>query len=877
MRLTRGALPITETIGILRDVARALAFAHAHGVVHRDIKPDNVMLAERHALIVDFGVAKAMSDARTTHALTSVGISVGTPAYMAPEQAAGDREADNRVDIYAAGITAYEMLTGRTPFSGSPQSVLGAHISQAPRPVTELRPDTPPALAAIVMRCLEKSPAARYQSAAELLGAIEALTTPSIGTESPMRALVATPGGRRRLTLVGVAVVLLIAGAAYALTARSRRARWVRTVGVPAVARLAEAGILDSAWTMANRVAAIAPHDSALDALWPRFSTKVVFRSEPSGASVYRTWYNDSTAWELVGTTPTDSVRVPNALTRYRIEKPGYRPVFAAHLPATSVLPQVMLTARPFILERSDAPNPEMVRIPGEPDAAAGVYGLGHETAVSLGDFFIDRNEVTNTQYKAFVDAGGYAKHEYWDQQFIKDGKPLSWEDGIRLFVDRTGRSGPSTWEAGAPPAGQEDFPVAGVSWYEASAYAKFSGKMLPTVFHWAQAATVNTAGSVVPHSNLQSRGLAAGSHFAGMGPYGTFDMAGNVREWCLNAVGDKRFILGGGWNDEPYTFTDAFAQEPFDRSPTNGIRLMKLIAAEPQLASTARPMKTAYRDYAKETPAPDLLFDTYRRMYDYDQAPLDAKLTSVDSTGADWTVERVSYAAAYGHERIPALLFLPKRHQSPYQVVVNFPGSYAISAQSSDDIIRRWMAGLDFIIRSGRAVLLPIYKSTYERNDSLSNDSPDLTNFYRDHVLMWGRDLRRSVDYLGKRPDIDTTKIAYYGLSWGAALGPIMLAIEPRFKTAVLFVAGLGMERGKPEVDPINFLPRVTVPVLMLNGKYDHFFPVETSQKPFYRLLGTPPDRKRYVVYEGGHSVPREKLISETLVWLDRYLGPVR
>jgi pimeloyl-ACP methyl ester carboxylesterase len=84
-------------------------------------------------------------------------------------------------------------------------------------------------------------------------------------------------------------------------------------------------------------------------------------------------------------------------------------------------------------------------------------------------------------------------------------------------------------------------------------------------------------------------------------------------------------------------------------------------------------------------------------------------------------------------------------------------------------------------------------------------------------------------------------------------------------------------MERGKPEVDPINFLPRVTVPVLMLNGKYDHFFPVETSQKPFYRLLGTPPDRKRYVVYEGGHSVPREKLISETLVWLDRYLGPVR
>jgi formylglycine-generating enzyme required for sulfatase activity len=126
-----------------------------------------------------------------------------------------------------------------------------------------------------------------------------------------------------------------------------------------------------------------------------------------------------------------------------------------------------MLTALPFILERSDAPNPEMVRIPGQPNAAAGINGFAHEAAVSLGDFLLDRNEVTNAQYKAFVNAGGYSKRDYWDQQFTKDGKPLSWEAAIRLFVDKTGRPGPRTWDAGAPPAGQEDFPVAGVSWYE--------------------------------------------------------------------------------------------------------------------------------------------------------------------------------------------------------------------------------------------------------------------------------------------------------------------------------------------------------------------------------------------------------------------------
>jgi dipeptidyl aminopeptidase/acylaminoacyl peptidase len=138
----------------------------------------------------------------------------------------------------------------------------------------------------------------------------------------------------------------------------------------------------------------------------------------------------------------------------------------------------------------------------------------------------------------------------------------------------------------------------------------------------------------------------------------------------------------------------------------------------------------------------------------------------------------------------------------------------------------------------------------------------------------MWAKDVRRSVDYLASRVDVDTARLAYYGVSWGAYLAPMHLALEPRFKAAVLYVAGLEMERGKDEVEPFNFLPRVKLPVLMLNGRYDFFFPIETSQKPFFQLLGTPADRKRWVVYDGGHNVPREQLISETLDWLDKYLG---
>ena len=141
----------------------------------------------------------------------------------------------------------------------------------------------------------------------------------------------------------------------------------------------------------------------------------------------------------------------------------------------------------------------------------------------------------------------------------------------------------------------------------------------------------------------------------------------------------------------------------------------------------------------------------------------------------------------------------------------------------------------------------------------------------------MWVKDYRRTLDYLSTRPDVDTTKFAYFGFSWGGYMGGIIPAVEPRVRTSVLYVAGLTMERGRPEVEPVNYLPRIRTPVLMLNGKYDFFFPSETSQEPFFRTSWHPATDKRWIVYEGGHDVPRTQLIGESLAWLDKYLGPVR
>ena len=211
-RLARGGeLPIHDAVRILVEVADALSHAHAHGVVHRDIKPDNIMLSGRHALVADFGVAKAVTEATGRQVLTSAGVALGTPAYMAPEQATADPHQDHRVDIYALGVLGYELLTGRAPFSATTaQEMLAAHVTADPEPLEQYRPTVSPALAAVVMKCLAKKPADRWQTAEELLQHLEPLTTPSSGITPAQTAPFARWRSRRRRMLLGTGVCLVL-------------------------------------------------------------------------------------------------------------------------------------------------------------------------------------------------------------------------------------------------------------------------------------------------------------------------------------------------------------------------------------------------------------------------------------------------------------------------------------------------------------------------------------------------------------------------------------------------------------------------------------------------------------------------------------------
>jgi predicted esterase len=400
-------------------------------------------------------------------------------------------------------------------------------------------------------------------------------------------------------------------------------------------------------------------------------------------------------------------------------------------------------------------------------------------------------------------------------------------------------------------------------------------------VYHCRRAAQTERAKLIVPGSNFSDKGTVPVGGAGAFSGFGTTDMAGNVKEWCLNeSSGGKRFILGGGFGEANYMFTFMDVLSPWERRPNYGFRCVKL-ASPPSLATSAK-LEHVTRDVWQDKIVSDEVFAAFRGLYAYDRSDLHAR---VDETQNDdeWTRETVTLDAAYGNERVIAHLFLPKHIAPPLQTVVYFPGAEAVLADRFMDRLNtssRIVQDRDFFLKSGRVFVIPIYKGTFERRDSLKGGGTggNPPGLWRDHVIMWSKDLGRTLDYLETRHDIDNKKLAFFGFSFGAGAAPVLWAMESRIKAAVLTSGGFWFQRGLPEVDGTNFVTRVKIPVLMLNGRYDSNFPVESAQLPLFRRLGTPDKDKRHVIYEGGHgTLPHGEEVRETLDWLDKYLGPVQ
>ena len=622
--------------------------------------------------------------------------------------------------------------------------------------------------------------------------------------------------------------------------------------------------------------------------LTPLFTAVYTVKSTPEGADVYvRDYSAVKDEWLHVGRTPLEHVELPRRPMRWRFEKEGFLPVERANSAmANQAVASGFMAPKAGVIEVkmwSSAVQPEdMVYVLG--GALMSSYtGLPRATVPS---FFLDRHEVTNAQYKEFVDAGGYERRQYWEGlQFVDGGKPLSFEEAMKRFVDSTGRPGPATWELGSFPDGTADYPVAGVSWYEASAYARFRNRALPSAFHWTQAAmrddeiVTSFAASVVPLSNFGTPGPAPVGQFQGVGGFGTYDLYGNVREWVSNPGPAGGWVLGGNWEDPTYSYADMNGVSRMERSPLNGFRLMKPGPEEPDVAALHAevPGRIGRTDIRTAKPVGDELYALYSRQFAYRPGPLNATAPETMSTTADWIKQRVTIDTGYEGKRMDVILFVPRNAQPPFEPIILFSGMHMFIFPATREGIEPGFAAmpLDFIVKSGRVLVQPIYEGTFERFKT-PLDFNDEVRLNREYIA-WRWDLGRTIDYLESRTDIDAKRIGYIGLSFGSSAALPVVATEPRLKAAVLVSGGIPPQVYAPNVDPLNYASRIRIPVLMFNGRFDAGFTVEGHQEPLFRLLGTPPADKKHLILNYGHaSPPRAELLRESLAWFDKYLGPV-
>ena len=652
---------------------------------------------------------------------------------------------------------------------------------------------------------------------------------------------------------------------------------WVNNFMLPQVKNFLEKDDNVAAWLTASRINSFAPFFSTMSEDNDNISALVNLQIQQDGVNVSWKAYGEENEWRFLGKSPLPSIRLPRGILQFKLDKEGYETTFFSSSNPSLKLNNFPIdmgwNVDPINLQVEGSIPKGMIYIPGGNFVPA-LTGSGVDQ-VYLHPFYIDKFEVTNKEFKEFVDAGGYKNPQYWvEMDFIRDGVSLTLEEAQELMTDTTGMMGPAGWEVGTYIQGTEEKPVTGVSWYEALAYARYKGNILPPMFHWAKAAfppdeiISPISPKLLKNSNFSKEDISVVGQ--GEGAYGTFDMAGNAKEWVWNIFGGRGLTLGGAFDEPTYLASQTAPEARMNRSLKNGFRTARLINPR-DLNPFGDPIETqAPKDLSFYKPMSDEVFNVYSRSFQVSSTNPKFEEIYIDDSHPVWIKERIKLEVGYNNESMDVLIFRPKNSFGLSAPIIVHPGANYYTTPPEIDDINPGEFSLDFLIKSGKTLIWPAWKGSLNRMPENVASNEDTLRRFRNQFVAWVNDTDKTLDYLETRNDIDTENIFYLGMSYGALFNTHTLLFENRYKGAILYVGG-SFPTYPPLADGINHLPRIKTPFLMLNGEQDYLVP-KSAANFFYQFTGTPTEDKKIIFYDSGHwPLPRNQMIKETLSFIDK------